>query len=123
MSNTAVDTFKTIPNTIFNAEIRRKYYEFEKDYLNKNYTINDLKQKYGNNPYIRLYHEFIERGGKPRYNRPKRKDIKNYHYNKREKKWVVVKRINGERKYFGAYNSEAEAKKRVTKLKKRNWKK
>ena len=114
MSNTAVDTFKTIPNTIFNAEIRRKYYEFEKDYLNKNYTINDLKQKYGNNPYIRLYHEFIERGGKPRYNRPKRKDIKNYHYNKREKKWVVVKRINGEK---------AEAKKRVTKLKKRNWKK
>jgi hypothetical protein len=120
--NTGVDTFKTIPNTIFNQQIRKKYYEFEKDYQNEDYTIADLRKKYGNNPYIRLYHEYIERGGKPRFNRPKRYDVKNYHYNKREKRWRVTKRINGKRKFFGAYKTEAEAKKRVEELKKNNWK-
>lgn len=122
MSNTTVDEFKTIPNTLFNLEIRNKYLEFEKDYQDTEYSVIDLKKKYGSHHYLRLYHEFIERGGMPRVSRPKRYgNVKNYHYNKSKKTWVVVKRINGKQEYFGGYKTEKEAQQRVEELKKNNW--
>jgi len=123
MSDVAVDEFKTIPNTIFNLEIRNKYDEFEKDYLDKNNSVKDLYAKYGKNHYLRLYHEFIERGGTPRVSRPKRDNIKNYRYNKCTKRWDVSKRIDGKQIYFGGYATEEEAQKMVEQLKKNNWQK
>jgi hypothetical protein len=109
--------FKTIPNTIFTIELRKKYHDFEEDYQNTDYTAADLKKKYGYNHYRRLYKEYMERGGKTRL------PGKYYSFDKSSNQWVIYKRVNGKMRYFGSFETEEEAKVRVKELKENNWNK
>ena len=47
---------------------------------------------------------------------------KNY-YKTKNGKYIVFKIINGEKKYYGQYNTETDAKKRVDQLRDNEWKK
>lgn len=114
-----MDSFKTIPATIFNNEIRGLYSSFEKDYLD-NVPVVELSRKYGHNYYKRLYRELVARGIPPRIDR---ENPKHYHYSKRSKSYIVMKRINGKTVHFGSFKNEDEAKALVEELKKNNWKK
>lgn len=114
--------FNFIENTPVNYDL------FKKDYLNKELTVAQIREKYGigertyqhfrkqvenDTGFSRKRSKMIKKGREPKY----------YHKNALNNNWTVRKRSKKEDIYFGAYSNEKKAKEVVEFLKKHNWSK
>lgn len=99
------------------------YESIKKDYISSDLTVKEIQTKYSLEK--RDWNEFLRqiksenipvRDGSTWY-----KQVKNYCYNIKSKKWEVYKYINYKRYFFGGYKTEKEAQNRVEELKRNNW--
>ena len=112
--------FNISENPSYNLQ---EYELIKKDYTESDLTVTEIRAKYGLEQ--RDWNEFLRqiksenipvRDGSTWY-----KQVKNYSYNIRSKKWEVHKVINNKSHFFGAYKTKEEAQNRVGELKQNNW--
>ena len=114
-------------NIIEKRDINEIYPFFKKDFLNPSNTVDDLKRKFdlSRKEYNNLRSKVFNETGLKRKPCSRQQNIiitdDTYLNCTKNEKYIIMKSVDGEMKYFGQYDTKEEALKVRNKLIKQNW--